>query len=254
MASISVVLVVKNEAENIAACVASCSFADEIIVVDDLSSDNTVALAHAVSPKVKVFSRALGGDWGAQKTFGIQQATSDWVFLLDADERITPALAIRLQELSELPAKGYFVQRSNHLHNVDVTHGVLRPDWVLRFFPRKGSRVEGLVHEKALTPYPLEKILRAHLIHYPYRDWDQYWRKFNLYTKLAAEKAYEEGRRCVFWRDIVLRPFWAFFKIYFLNKGFLDGKAGWYFSLNHFNYTLTKYVRLYYLQKFDGKL
>lgn len=254
MATISIVLIVRNEAENLPSCLQSCSFADEIIVVDDNSTDGTPQLAQSLSLKVKVFTRSLAGDWGAQQSFAINQATSDWVFLLDADERITPELASALKKISSGKKISYWVKRSNHLRNIDVTHGVLRPDWVLRMLPRAGARVEGLVHQKIITPFSTKKLHGPVLIHFPYKDWDQYWRKFNQYTKLAAEKAYEEGRRCIFWRDIFLRPFWAFFKIYFLNKGFLDGKAGWYFSLNHFNYTLTKYVRLYYLQKFDGKL
>lgn len=254
MATISVVLVVHNEAENIADCLRSCSFADEIIVIDDNSTDGTPDLAKETSPKIKVFTRALAGNWGAQKSFGIDQATSDWVFLIDADERVTPELAEKLKAVTAGAPIGYKVQRSNHLRNIDVTHGVLRPDWVLRMLPREGARVEGLVHEKVVSPYPTQKIHGAHIIHYPYRDWDQYWRKFNQYSGLAAQKAYDEGKRCVFWRDILARPFWAFFKVYVLNGGFLDGKAGWYFSINHFNYTMTKYVRLYYLQKFQGKL
>lgn len=254
MATISVVLVVRNEAENIADCLHSCSFADEIIVIDDNSTDGTPDLAKETSSKVKVFTRALAGNWGAQKSFGIDQATSDWVFLIDADERVTSGLAEKLQAVAAGEPMGFWIQRCNHLRHTDATHGILRPDWVLRMLPRKGVRVDGLVHEKTVCPYSTHKLLGVHLIHYPYHDWNQYWRKFNQYTSLAAEKALEDGKQCSFWRDILARPFWAFFKVYVLNGGFLDGKTGWIFSVNHFLYTMTKYVRLYYLQKFQGKL
>ena len=93
---ISVVLLTRNEVHNIEACLKSCSFADEWIVVDDGSSDGTVETARRLG--AKVFSRSLSGDWAAQKNFGIEQAAGPWIFLIDADERVTPDLAKQLQE------------------------------------------------------------------------------------------------------------------------------------------------------------
>lgn len=93
---ISVVLLTRNEVHNIEACLKSCSFADEWIVVDDGSSDGTVETARRLG--AKVFSRSLGGDWASQKNFGIEQAAGPWIFLIDADERVTPDLAKQLQD------------------------------------------------------------------------------------------------------------------------------------------------------------
>ncbi len=92
------------------------------------------------------------------------------------------------------------------------------------------------------------------MYHYTYDNWQQYYGKFNNYTKLAAEKYKKEGKTVSVIRDIVLRPIWAFFKVYFVDLGFLDGRLGWVLAWNHFLYTMMKYERLYDLEKSGGKL
>jgi hypothetical protein len=92
------------------------------------------------------------------------------------------------------------------------------------------------------------------MYHYTYDNWKQYFNKFNNYTTLAAEKYYQQGKGCNFFLDIMLRPLWAFIKVYIINLGFLDGKIGFILSVDHFFYTMTKYVKLYYLYKSNGKL
>ena len=91
------------------------------------------------------------------------------------------------------------------------------------------------------------------MYHYTYDNWDQYFNKMNNYARLAAKKYEKNGKRCNFLLDVVLRPLWAFFKVYILNLGFLDGKMGWVISVNHCFYTMNKYVRLYYQYKSNGK-
>lgn len=244
---LSVVIVARNEAKNVCACLESVAFAREIVLVDDFSEDDTAELARAAG--AKVFHRAMNGDWGAQKTFAIERATQPWVLLLDCDERVTPELA---REIRERVCAGtpcaYAIKRINHFKGVRVNHGVLRPDFVPRLMPRAGTRVEGLVHEKIIFPYPLQK-LRAPILHYTYETWRAYLEKFEKYTRLAAEKAFAEGKRAHFFREVVLRPAFAFFKMYVLQGGFLDGKIGWILSANHFFYTEMKYARLYFLAR-----
>ena len=252
MSNLSILILTKNEEENIASCLKSCSFAREIIVVDDASIDNTVQIAEGLG--AKVFHRQLDGDFGAQKTFAIQQATSDWVFILDADERFTPQLVEEVKELVERePNECFAVRRQNHFKTGKATHGVLRPDWVVRLMPREGSIIQGKVHEKLETSLPVNK-LEGLLIHYPYKDWHSYLTKFDKYTTLAAEGYFKSGKRCSFIRDILFRPFWAFLKVYIFNRGFLDGKLGFIFSVNHYFYTLMKYVKLNSLEKGKGRI
>lgn len=250
---ISVVLLTRNEELNIKDCLRSCDFAQEFIVVDDGSTDKTVEIAQELG--AKVFNRSLAGDWGAQKTFAMQQASQPWLLLIDADERVSSELQDSIhQALSDSKQKrAYMIQRENHFVSGSATHGCLRPDWVLRFLPREGASSIGKVHESIESPFPRDR-LSGRLIHFTYRNWDAYYRKIDLYSRLAADKYLDEGRNCYFFRDVVLRPLWAFFKVYFINRGFLDGKLGFIFSMNHYFYTMAKYVRYYYLKNHGGKI
>ena len=120
---ISVVLLTRNEEFNIKDCLQSCDFAKEFIVVDDGSLDKTVPIAQSFG--AKVFSRSLAGDWGAQKTFGIQQASQPWLLLIDADERISSELQNSIRQvLSDTSQKrAYMIQRENHFVSGVATHG-----------------------------------------------------------------------------------------------------------------------------------
>ena len=249
---LTVVVLTHNEEENIEACIKSCLFAKEILVIDDDSTDETIRMAESLG--ARVLHRSMNGDFGAQKTFGLNNAMYPWVFIVDADERVTPELAKEIKLVVEKNDPCcYAVQRENHFYSGNATHGVLRPDWVVRLVPKKQTTVEGQVHEKVLSPYQTKKI-SGFLIHYPYRDWEAYFRKFDKYTSLSAEKYIASGKRCSFIKDILIRPLWAFIKVYFLNLGFLDGKLGWIFSVNHYFYTMMKYVKLYALEKSKGRL
>lgn len=249
---ISVIILTRNEERNIEDCIKSVPFADEVLVVDDGSTDKTKEIATSLG--ARVVEHAMAGDWGQQQTFGIQTAQYEWILFLDADERISPELGESIMaKVKAGTKKSYWMQRANVFHHNHATHGVLRPDWVLRLMPKEGSYVEGYVHPKIITPYEEERI-SGKMYHYTYDNWQQYFNKFNNYTTLAAEKAKDQGKKCSFVKDIMFRPLWAFIKVYILNKGFLDGKMGFILSVNHYFYTMTKYVKLYYLLKDGGKL
>ena len=252
MAKITALILSKNEERNIEDCIRTVLFCDEVLVIDDFSTDRTKEIAEGLG--AKVIQRSMNGDWGGQRTFAIQSATHEWVLFVDADERVSEALA---EEIREVVAQGKKracrIRRENRFHFNTATHGVLHPDYVMRLFPAENSHSEGLVHEKILAPYP-DKKLKHPLYHYTYDNWEQYLGKLNNYTTLAAKKYRKEKKRCNFFLDIVLRPLWAFIKAYILERGFLDGKMGWILSVNHYFYTLNKYVKLYYLYKSDGKL
>lgn len=252
MVNVSVLILARNEEENIVDCIRSCQFAQEIVVIDDNSTDKTVSLAKAEG--ALVYTHALAGDWGQQQTYGIQQCSHEWIFMIDADERCTPELQIAIaQMVANNEPYACWIERKNAFHHNQATHGVLRPDYVCRLMPKKGTYVEGFVHPAIITPYKNKKI-KGTLLHYTYDNWEQYFRKFNQYTTLAANKYKEQGKSCSFIRDIMIRPAWAFFKMYILDKGFLDGKMGWILSVDHYFYTMNKYVKLYYLYKSNGKL
>lgn len=138
---ISVVLLTRNEELNIKDCLQSCAFADELIVVDDGSTDKTVEIAQELG--AKVFNRSLAGDWGAQKTFGMQQASQPWLLLIDADERVSSKLRDSIRQVlsDSLQKRAYMIQRENHFVSGSATHGCLRPDWVLRFCRERELRL-----------------------------------------------------------------------------------------------------------------
>lgn len=253
MVDVSVLILTRNEERNIKDCIESClPFAKEIIVIDDGSTDGTKEIAESLG--ARVISHAMAGNWGQQQTFAIQQSTCSWIFFIDADERCTPELARAIETLVTKNEKfAYRIGRRNLFHFNKANHGTLRPDHVTRLMPTKDSRVEGFVHPAIITPYPV-KVIPEFIYHYTYDNWQQYYGKFNNYTELAARKYLEEGKHCSVIRDIVLRPIWAFIKVYFLNLGFLDGRLGWVFAWNHFVYTMMKYERMYDIEKSGGKL
>lgn len=245
--TLTVLILAKNEEKNIRDCIASAQFADEIIVIDDFSSDATAEIAAGMG--AKICQRAMNGDWGSQQTFAIQQASSQWIFFLDADERIPPELAAEVRQAVQLNEKyTYKVSRLNHLMGRKLRYGGWYPDFGIHLLPREGVYVEGFVHPQIHHNYPV-RFLKHHIIHFPYSSWEHYFNKLNLYTKLAAEKNNKNGKKANFFFDIMLRPYFAFFKMYILKSGWRDGKVGFILASFHFFYTMAKYVKLYYLQE-----
>ena len=250
MHGITVLILAKNEEKFIGACLDSViDFADEIIVIDDGSTDRTVEISK--SKGAKVIPHALNGDWGAQQTFAINQATRDWIFFIDADERSTPQLSAHIKRIiaDDDRSKAYAVARLSYFWGQPLKHGGWFPDYVIRLFPREGSYVTGFVHPKIHHECSeVELPSGEYLVHYPYRDWDHYFNKLNFYTTLAARKAKSEGKSASLF-DMITHPIWASFRMYVLRGGFLDGKIGFVLASFHFFYTMAKYVKLYYLDK-----
>ena len=251
---LSVLICAKNEADNLKGCLEFVAFADEVVVVDDFSTDGSYELASELG--AKVFRRSLSGDFASQRNFGIEKCSGDWILVVDADERVGEELARSIKEKTMVGATPacYSIRRQARFHHHSATHGVLGTDWVVRLAPKKGLKYVGLVHERMESPYPEAKGLDGEMYHYTYDNWDAYFVKFNTYTSLLATQKYEAGRKASFIFDIMIRPWFAFLKMYVLKGGFLDGKLGFILSVNHFFYVMTKYVKLYYLNDSQGKL
>lgn len=238
---LSAIIIAKNEAKNIRDCLDSVAFADEIIVVDDHSEDETTLLAEQAG--ACVYQRAMNGDFAGQQNFAIGKAHGDWLLFIDCDERITEKLSKKIQAVINGKLCAYRLRRLNHFAEQRVRFGTLRPDSVCRLVPNQNVRFEGLVHQKLVHDFP-EKKLRPPMLHFTYASWTQYYAKFEQYTRLSAQKYADNGRKVNTVRDFFIRPLWAFFKMYVVHGGFLDGKIGWVLAVNHYYYTLTKYVRL----------
>ena len=246
MPNIGVLILTYNEELNIGDCIESASFADEIVVIDSGSTDQTVDIAQKLGVKVIIHPMTEG--FAAQRNFAVTQTEAEWVMFLDADERIVPELVLAINMAT---AKNehfvYMMPRRNIVFGQWLRYGNWYPDYVLRLYPRVAGCWRGLVHEVLETSLPKKK-LGGYLIHYTYSDWNQYFNKVNNYTMLMAKKMNSAGKKANM-VDITLRPLWAFFQVYLLRGGWLDGRLGFIMAVFHAYYTMVKYVKLYYLQR-----
>lgn len=222
-APLSVVLIAHNAAQQLEECLASASFADEIVLVDSGSTDATREVSQ------KHGARVVTKDWlgfGRQKQFAVEQAQHDWVLCLDADERVSPQLRASIERALTAPvAPVYRMARCNRFLGRWLRHGEGYPDWSPRLFDRRKARwSDDPVHEKvlyAVTPGMLE----GDLLHDSAEDLGRYLDKQNRFTTLAAEQLYERGRSAGAF-ELLASPAVRFLKFYVLRLGFLDGLAG----------------------------
>lgn len=247
---LSAVVLTHNSERTLRACLASLTFADEILVIDDGSTDATVAIAEELG--ARVIPHAMAGDFSAQRRFAIEQCQGQWVLFVDSDEVVSDSLRDTIQRaVLEQSLFSYSFSRTNRFPHYRIEHGSMRSDTVTRLFPKEGLTSEGRVHEKILSPYPTKKLNGA-LLHYPYRDWSATIRKLDQYTSFLAQQQLEKGKNTGFLSGTLLKPTWAFLKVYFLNRGFLDGKMGLMFAIHHAYYTFMKYAKYHLITNSEG--
>lgn len=241
---LTIIILTRNEKDNIEACISSAKFADDIIVVDSGSEDNTMEIAEKCG--ARVFLNPFES-FAGQRNFGLEHVTTDWVMYLDADERIMDEMRQDIQNIVEANERyAYKVKRCQIIFGQQIKYGGHAPDYTLRLFPSDAIKWEGIVHEGVITNLQTKNVA-GYMEHYTYNDWDKYFVKFNQYTTLMAEKMHEKGKRGSF-ADILFHPIFAFIKVYILKLGFLEGKIGFIMSALHYAYTLSKYVKLYYMK------
>ncbi|HUQ89365.1 MAG TPA: glycosyltransferase family 2 protein [Vicinamibacterales bacterium] len=242
---VTATIITFNEAANIQAALESLSWADEIIVVDSESTDNTAAIALKFTSKVII--RPWPG-YVAQKNFAAEQASHDWIFSLDADERVTPELAAEIKGvLARGPrAAGYRVPRVTFHLGRWMRSTDWYPDYQLRLYDRHRAQWSGkYVHESVKADGPVE-YLRSELQHFAYRDAAHHLETMERYTTLAAKQMFEEGRRAGFFH-LMVHPPAAFLRNYVLRGGFRDGKAGLIVSAMNARYVRLKFAKLWEL-------
>lgn len=222
--SLSVIIITKNESAHIAECLDSVAFADEIVVVDSGSTDDTCDIAREKGARV-----AVTQDWpgfGPQKNRALDLATGDWVLSIDADERVTPELAQAIQrELSQPGADGYLIARLSSFCGRWIHHSGWWPDRVLRLFRREAGRFTDVAVHESVKCTGRVAILDGHFLHYPYPDLETLMSKINRYSSDAALMMHAKGRTAGV-ASAVGHGFWTFVRIYVLRKGFLDGREG----------------------------
>ena len=246
MPKVSVTIITLNEAEHIAAAIDSASWADEIILVDSGSIDDTVAIARAKG--VRIETRAWTG-YIDQKTFAHSLAANDWIFSLDADERIPPALASEVRTLlaTEPARKGYRVPRVAYHLGRWVRTTDFYPDYQTRLYDRRSARWAGLYVHESVTVDGGPGQLVNELQHYSFRDLRDQLDRINHYTTLAARQMYERGQRTGP-LDLLAHPPAAFLRNYILRRGFLDGTVGLTISLVNSYSVFLKFAKLWELQ------
>jgi len=244
---VTVTIITKNEAAHIGAAIDSASWADEIIVVDSGSSDDTVALAAAKG--VRVESRTWTG-WVDQKNFAASLAANDWIFSLDADERVTPALAQEIKGVlsTDPPNAAYKVPRVTFHLGRWIRTTDFYPDFQTRLYDRRAARWDGrYVHESVKAIGQVSR-LSQELQHYSYDDLSDHLDRINAYSSLAARKMYEQGRRAHIF-DLVTQAPAAFLRNYILRRGILDGSAGLVISTVNAYSVFLKFAKLWELQR-----
>ena len=233
MNKLSVVIITKNEEKFIAGAVESAIFADEVLVVDSGSTDNTCDIAKGIG------ARVVQQDWlgfGAQKNKAVELAKNDWVFVLDADERFTSELQSEVLITLKNPiADGYMVARLNRFFGKNIKTCGLYPDYSIRFFNKNQGKFNNvLVHESVQIKGNTTK-LKNHMIHLAYETVDEFIIKQNKYATLHHKK---KNRL-----KALISPPWTFFKLYFIKLGFLDGWHGFVIAKLYAQYSFWKYIK-----------
>jgi glycosyltransferase involved in cell wall biosynthesis len=240
-------VITRDEARNIAAALESVAWADEIVVVDSGSSDATVDIARRHTPHVSTY--AWEG-YGAQKNHAAALASNDWIFSLDADERVSPELAQQIRETvaSDPPHRGYRVPRVAFHLGRWMRSTDWYPDRQLRLYDRRaGKWNSNSVHESVRVAGSVGE-LTAELQHYPYRDVSHHLDTIDRYTTLAARDMAARGRRTSL-AGVLLHPPVAFFRNYLFRGGIRDGMPGLIVSAMNSYYVLLKFAKLWELQK-----
>jgi len=238
MDKLSVIIITKDEAENIRACLETVKWADEIIVVDSGSVDATVEICRELGAQVHQH------DWpgfGMQKNRALSYATHEWVFSIDADERVSVELKEQLiNAMKKVSEDGFYVPRLSQFCGRFIRHSGWYPDYVLRLFKRtRGRFSDDMVHERVILEGVAGR-LTSPLLHYSYLNEADVRRKTEQYAKAGALQMMKKGKTATF-ADAPLRAGWAFIRTYFLRLGFLDGIAGFNVAKMNFRTTYLKY-------------
>jgi glycosyltransferase involved in cell wall biosynthesis len=220
---LSLVVITRDAGAQLAACLDSARFAAEMLVVDSGSQDDTVEIARARGARV-IVQQWLG--FGPQRRYAVGEAAHDWVLCIDADEQLSPELAIAINAALREPMHAAFkMARRNRFFGRWLRHGEGYPDWTVRLFDRRHARwSDDAVHEHVLADGPVGR-LDGDLLHASAESLDAYLAKQNRYTTLQAEAMHARGEHFS-WLRLIGSPLVRFVRFYLLRAGFLDGAAG----------------------------
>lgn len=239
--NISVIMVVRNEEEQIRECLETVSWSDEIVIVDQSSTDSTINIAKEFTDKI--FETPSKGYCEPDRNFAIEKASSIWIFYIDADERVSPELKNEILSIvkSDDPRSAYYVNRRNYFFGKWIKTCGWYPAPVLRLFKKEEVKFPDEIHQ---VPIHKEEygFLKNDLIHYSYNSLNEYFEKFNRYTTQIAKDEFKRGIRAKGFYFVVymaLKPIYIFFRKFIWLQGFKDGIRGFLIS---FSSSLTIFV------------
>ena len=245
--SLSVIVITHNESARLRACLESVAFADEVVVVDNGSTDDTVAIARAMGARV-----SQTPDWpgfGPQKNRALDLATRDWVLSVDADERVTPGLREQIQAaIGAQQFDAYTVNRRSSYCGQYMAHSGWYPDRLLRLFRRGAGRFsDALVHESLEVKGPVGQ-LEGELLHESYSSFEAVLDKMNRYSSAGAQALHRKGVKGSLGKALG-HGLWAFLRTYVVKRGFLDGRLGLALAVSNAEGTYYRYLKLWLLQR-----
>ncbi|MDB5278167.1 MAG: glycosyl transferase family 2 [Ferruginibacter sp.] len=250
MSSLSVVIITFNEAHNIERCLNSVrQVADEIIILDSFSTDDTVALASKMGVVVKQ-QQFLG--YIQQKNAALELASNNYVLCLDADEALDEALVQSILSVKEnFTATAYHFNRCTSYCGRFIRNGSWYPDKKIRLFDKRHAQWGGInPHDKVELTVENEVVqyLKGDMLHFSYYTIEEHLARINHYTTISAAALHAKGVRSN-WAKILINPLWRFIYGYFIRLGFLDGFYGFVIAINCSHETFQKYIKLYQLQQ-----
>jgi glycosyltransferase involved in cell wall biosynthesis len=245
---ISAFVITFNEGEKIAACLESLSWVDEIVVVDDYSSDGTAEICERYE-KVRLYRNKFTG-FKDQKSFAVSLTSNDWLLELDADERVSEQMKDEIQAIPTIDFSAFNAfafRRITNFWGKWIKHASMYPDYKTRLYNKqKGAWSEGNIHERFI-PLGNTRKIHADIVHDQNLDLLAYLKRTARYSEMSASDMFVRGKRAK-WHNFTIRPIYTFFYRYFARLGFLDGIQGFVIAVMGGIGTFVKYMTLYELQ------
>lgn len=233
--NLSVIILTKNEENNIVDCIETVNFADEIIVIDDFSEDRTVELIENLkNRKIRIIQHRLNDDFSSQRNFSQEIAEGEWLLFIDADERLSRALQGEINyliwtDIHRQKFNGYFIKRRDVIWGKELKYGETGNIKLLHLARRGVGKWEGKVHEVWKVKGKIG-VLKNPLTHYPHQDMTEFLKEINFYTDLRAQELYKQKKK-MYWLLIIAYPLGKFLLNFILRRGFLDGIHGFVFAI-----------------------
>jgi glycosyltransferase involved in cell wall biosynthesis len=256
MIRLSVIIITRNEEKNIRSCLESVKWADEIVVVDQSSTDKTADICKLYTDRVFVVEPK--GYCEPDRMVAISKARGEWILYIDADERVSPELKNEILTTISSEKRNhncYYLPRKNYFLGKWIKYCGWYPGYILRLFKKGTVIFSDRIHQDGITK---EKcgFLKNDLIHLSYQNLEDYFEKFNRYTSRIAQEKYERGDQISnlnFWISFLFKPLFLFFRSYFLKRGWKEGFRGFFISFSSGLVIFVTYVKLWELLKTSKK-